>query len=253
MVCKRVAGIYALSILALAGCASNDVLVKRQAETEAKVEHLFQVAGTGEARYNDLSARLASIEEKELARQTAIQDLEGKIRELSEVNRKLQTRLAVMAIAPVQKVELVNPEPVKGREAGPPPSYVKAFGLYSTNQFQPAIASFELFLKEQPQGEYAPNAWYWIGECYYTTNDLAKALAAFQKVVDSWPKHPKTPDALLKMGYSYGALKQNDKAKAAFERIIKSYPASPVTAKARERLMSTENQSTPKTPEKRPQ
>ncbi len=242
MGCVRWMGFFAASLLPLlAGCAANDLAVKRQAETETKVEHLFQVAGTTEARYNDLSIRLASLEEKEPARQATIQYLQDKLRDLSESNRKLQARMVEMLVVTVPKVELVNPESHKGKESGPPPSYVKAFGLYSRNQFSSAIEAFQQFLKEHPAGEYAPNAWYWIGECYYSTNDLQKGLVAFQKVVDGWPRHPKAPDALLKIGYSYSSLKQPEKAKTALEQIIRSYPASPATAKARERLMSFDN------------
>ena len=241
MGCMRLAGVFVSSVFLLGGCAANDMVIKRQTETETKVEHLFQMTGSNEARYNDLATRLASIEEKDPGRQAAMKELQDKVKELLETNRKLNARLEVMSIAAVPRVELVNPEPLRGKEAGPPPGYVKAFGLYSTNQFQAAIVAFEQFLKENPSGEYTPNAWYWIGECHYSKNELQQGLAAFQKVVDGWPKHPKAADSLLKIGYSYSALRQPDKAKAAFERIIRSYPASPATVKARERLMSIDN------------
>ncbi len=233
----KFAGFFAVLAFLLAGCMANDVMVKRQAETDAKVEHLFQLTGTAEVRYNDLATRLSSIEEKEPSRAATMQEMQDKIRGLTDLTRKLQTRLALMDVVAPSKVELVNPEPVRGKETGPPSQYVKAFGLYSTNQFAAAIEAFERFIKESPASEYSPNAWYWIGECYYSMNQYQKALVAFQKVVDGWPRHAKSPDALLKSGYSYSAIKQPDKAKASFERIIRSYPASPATIKARERLM----------------
>lgn len=234
-------GLLTLGASLLGGCAANDLAVKRQTETETKVEHLFQVAGGIEARLNELSGRLATLEERDAQRATVFKELNDGVRELKEVNQALQAKVQTAVVVATPKVEVVNPDPApKGRDAGPPPGYVKAFGLYSTNNFAGAIQAFELFLKEQPTGEYVPNAHYWIGECHYSVSDLPKALVSFQKVVDGWPRHPKASDALLKIGYSYAAQKQPDKAKASFERLIRSYPASPAAIKARERLMSSD-------------
>lgn len=228
--------------LLLGGCAANDLLLKRQTETESKVEHLFQVAGTVEARLNELNSRLSAIEEKEAAGAKQLRELQEQIAALKTEHQALQTQVSNMAPLVVPKVELVNPEPpTRGKEGGPPAAYVRAFGLYSSNQFSAAIAAFEQFLKESPTSEYVPNAHYWIGECHYSSSQVAKAVLEFQKVVDGWPKHPKAADALLKIGYSQAAQKQQDKAKATFERLIRNYPGSPAAIKARERLMSLDN------------
>ena len=230
-------GRLALVTLLLGGCAANDVMVKRQTETETKVEHLFQVVGGLEARLSELSGRQAALEEKASQQAKLFQELSDKVNALSETS---QTRLQSVPAAITPKVEVVNPDPTsKGKDTGPPQAYLKAFGLYSTNNFTAAVHAFEQFLKEQPSSDYVPNATYWIGECYYSSSDLPKALVAFQKVLDSWPRHPKASDALLKIGYSYSVLKQHDKAKAAFEGLIRSYPGSPAAVKARERLMSS--------------
>ncbi|MDK9716778.1 MAG: tol-pal system protein YbgF [Trichlorobacter sp.] len=234
-------GLLTLGTLLLGGCAANDLAVKRQTETETKVEHLFQLAGGIEARLNEISGRVAILEEKDAQRTTLFKELSDGVRELKEVNQALQAKVQTAAAVTTPKVEVVNTDPApKGRDAGPPPGYVKAFGLYSANNFSAAIQAFELFLKEQPTSEYVPNSYYWIGECYYSNSDLPHALVAFQKVVNDWPRHPKASDALLKIGYSYAAQKQQDKARATFERLIRNYPASPAAIKARERLMSSD-------------
>ncbi len=223
----------------LGGCAANDLVVKRQTETESKVEHLFQLTGGQEARLNELTGRLAALEEQEARRAQLLQELSSGIRELKDINQTLQTRLQETAAPATPKIELVNPEPVqKGRDGGPPPLYVRAFGLYSSNNFTAAIEAFEQFMKQEPASEYIPNAHYWIGECYYSSSDLPRALAAFQKVIDGWPRHAKASDALLKIGYSHAALKQQDKAKSSFEQVVRAYPGSPAAVKARERLNS---------------
>ncbi len=228
----------AVIMLFLAGCVSNDVMVKRQTETDVKVEHLLQVAGGLEARMNELAGRVAAIEEKDAQRDLIVSktdDNPGKSRD-TYYTKRTNSRNDKAAVTPV--IELINPDSTnKARELGPPPGYVKAFGLYSANNFSDAIQAFETFLKEKSDSDFVPNAYYWIGECYYSSSDLPKALVAFQKVVDSWPHHPKASDAMLKIGYSLTAQKKNDKAKITFEKVIRSYPGSPAAVIAREKLM----------------
>lgn len=230
-------GIGTAAMLMLGGCAANDLMVKRQTEAETKLEHLYQIAGGLESRLNEISSRLAALEEQDSQRAKLIQELNAGVRELKDINQTLQRKVQNSTPVATPKIEVVNPEPAqKVKDTGPPQGYVKAFGLYSTNNFAAAIEAFQLFIKEQPASEYVPNAHYWIGECYYSNSDLPKALAAFQKVVDTWPRHQKAADALLKIGYSQTVLKRQDKAKAAFELLIRNYPGSPAAVKARERL-----------------
>lgn len=226
------------TMCAVSGCAANDLVIKRQTETEAKIEHLFQTIGGLEARLNELSDRTKSFEEKSRESDKELRALESDIRIMREAQKSPPSAPEAVQLL-VPKVELVNPDPpIKGKDSGPPAAYLKAFGLYSANNFIAAIKEFELFIKEFPASDFVPNAWYWIGECYYSGSNLKPALESFNKVIDGWPRHPKAADAMLKAGYSYSALKQHDKARAAFEQVIRNYPGSPAALKARERLMA---------------
>lgn len=235
---SRLAPYLFLSVF-LSGCAANDLVVKRQAESEAKIEFLIQSSKKAEQRHNELAGLLQVQDER-------LQSATGEIKLLKNENRDLRTsrdeltaRVASLALqAQTPKVEIVNqPSPAKAiRETGPPAEYLKAFGLYSANNFPAAIEAFESFLKLNPQSDYVANALYWIGECHYTLSDLPKAKEAFLKVAEKYPKSSKTPDALLKLGYTLSAMKEKEKAAGIFEKIITSYPSSPAAIKARERL-----------------
>ena len=63
-----------------------------------------------------------------------------------------------------------------------------------------SIKLFQNFLQEYPQGRYAANAEYWIGEGLYAQGKYREALAQFEKVDAQWPRHHKNAAALLKMG-----------------------------------------------------
>ncbi len=223
----------------LSGCAANDLMVKRQAESEAKIEFLIQSSKKMDQRHNDLAGLLQVQDERFQAVNGEIKQLKDDTRDLRASRDELAAKLARLTQqSQTPKVEVVNqPSPAKTtRESGPPADYLKSFGLYSANNFIAAIESFEAFLKNNPQSDYAANALYWIGECHYSLSDLPKAKDAFLKVADSYPKSIKTPDALLKLGYTLAALKEKEHAAAVFEKIIASYPSSPAALKARERL-----------------
>jgi tol-pal system protein YbgF len=222
----------------LAGCAANDLMVKRQAETDAKVEHLIQSDRKDEQRLNEAAAQIQRLEEQARGNAALVKQLQTDLQELRVAHEELKARVTFLAQQPSSpKIAVVNQEPVpKGKDSGPPAEYLRAFGLYSTNSFPAAIEAFEEFLKSKPQSDYAANAVYWIGECHYSLSDFAKALSIFQKVVDTYPRSAKAPDAMLKMGYSLSAMKDKDKANATFESLIRTYPSSPAAVKARERL-----------------
>jgi tol-pal system protein YbgF len=223
----------------LSGCAANDLVVKRQAESEAKIEFLIQSSKKMEQRHNELAG-------VQHAQDDRLQSLAGEIKQLRGDNRDLRTsgdelraRIAKLTQqSQTPKIEVVNQlsSATAAKESGPPAEYLKSFGLYSANNFPAAIVSFESFVKNNPHSDYAANALYWIGECHYTLSDLPKAKEAFLKVTESYPNSSKAPDALLKLGYTLSALKEKDKATALFEKVITSYPSSPAAIKARERL-----------------
>lgn len=235
--CRLVTSLF-LSLL-LSGCAANDLVVKRQAESEAKIEFIIQSSKKIEQRHNELA-------DLQQAQDDRLKSISGEIKQLRDENRdlrstgdELKARVAKLTQqSQTPKVEIVNqPSAAKTtKESGPPAEYLKSFGLYSANNFQAAIESFESFLKNDPKSDYAANAVYWIGECHYTLSDLPKAKEAFMKVADNYPKSSKTPDALLKLGYTLSAMKEKVKATAVYEKIITSYPSSPAAIKARERL-----------------
>jgi tol-pal system protein YbgF len=234
----RLLPFFCLSLF-LSGCAANDLVVKRQAESEAKIEFLIQSSKKMEQRHNELAGTQQSQDDRLQALAVEIKLLREDTRELRSSDDELRVRIAKLTQqAQTPKVEIVNraSHPNAAKESGPPAEYLKAFGLYSANNFSAAIASFESFLTNNPQSDYAANALYWTGECYYSLSDLPHAQTAFMTVADAYPNSSKAPDALLKLGDTLAALKEKEKAMALFEKIITSYPSSTAAVKARERL-----------------
>ena len=100
-----------------------------------------------------------------------------------------------------------------------------------------AISEFKSLLSEFPDGEYADNSLYWLGEAFKVNQDFNSSKAAFSKIVTHFSGSPKVPDALLKLGYI--ELEQNNipKARDYLTQVTVSYPASPSADLATKKLM----------------
>ncbi|HEX9024686.1 MAG TPA: tol-pal system protein YbgF [Geobacteraceae bacterium] len=212
--------------------------MKKQMETDARLEQLIQGNTAANARLTELTNEVMELRKQVKADAAAIDELKPALREvkssLEAVQAKKDTDLPAGAVS---RIEVVNKDPAPGdKESGAQIAYVKAFGKYGSNDYPGAIEAFEAFIKNHPGSEYAGNAQYWIGECHYSQRDFPRALDAFNKVLAKYPKGNKVPDAMLKIGYSYINMNEQAKAKSALQALIDKYPNSQAAIRARDRL-----------------
>jgi tol-pal system protein YbgF len=114
--------------------------------------------------------------------------------------------------------------------------YEAAFDSLKEGRYAEAARRFQGFLDQYPDGEYAPNAQYWLGESYYVTQNYQIALEAFQRLLSHFPSSNKAPDALLKVGYCHYELKQWDQAESILNQVVQQYPDTTVARLAQGRL-----------------
>jgi tol-pal system protein YbgF len=117
--------------------------------------------------------------------------------------------------------------------------YKQAFDLYYARDYQKAAVRFEELLQKYPNGTYADNCRYWIGECHFATGNFAKAVTAFRKVF-TFPESEKADDAQLKLGYCYLRLGEKRRAAEEFKKVVSLYPDSEYTERAKEELAKLE-------------
>jgi len=115
-------------------------------------------------------------------------------------------------------------------------AYERAFELLKQGRYDLAVAAFKAFVETYPQGHYADNAQYWLGEANYVQRNFQAAATEFGRVVDGFPDSDKRPDAMLKLGYTQQELGQNDKARATLSNVVSSYPNSTAARLATKRL-----------------
>jgi tol-pal system protein YbgF len=114
--------------------------------------------------------------------------------------------------------------------------YESAFDSLKEGRYAEAARRFQAFLDQYPDGEFSPNAQYWLGESYYVTQNYQIALEAFQRLLSRFPSSNKAPDALLKVGYCHYELRQWPQAESTLNQVVQQYPDTTVARLAQGRL-----------------
>ena len=151
-------------------------------------------------QYLDLDSRLV---------QLGAAELEGRI---SQTENKESSEEALPLLGE-------SPEFDNEREA-----YQYAFDLMRNRQYRESLGGFEKIIVGFPNGQYTPNAFYWIGELYLAQGDNEKSRQSFIQVISLYPDHQKVPDAMYKLGVVYFALGDNQSALKYLGQVQQEYP-----------------------------
>ncbi|MAT94824.1 MAG: tol-pal system protein YbgF [Halioglobus sp.] len=136
---------------------------------------------------------------------------------------------ATAAPAPAPAVPTADAAGSGGAEQpGEKAAYDAAYALVVGRQFDSAVQAFQQFLEDFPDGRYAPNAYYWLGELYLVVQPpaLENARQAFALLVNQYPEHAKTADALYKLGKVQYMKGNREKARSYLDLVIQQYASS---------------------------
>lgn len=117
-------------------------------------------------------------------------------------------------------------------------AYNVAFDALKGGNYADAAQLFLSFLDLYPNGAYAPNALYWLGESYYVTQNYPLAAEQFRTLLDRYPTHDKASGSLLKLGLSEYGQGKVDEAERTLADVVARYPGSDVARTADDRLRS---------------
>jgi len=108
--------------------------------------------------------------------------------------------------------------------------YDTALELIRNRQYELAITQLQAVIDRFPAGEYAPNAYYWLGEVYAAMPepDYEKARQAWAQVITFFPAHRKVPDAAFKLGKVHHLMGDCDKAKQLLNKVVEQYQGKSV-------------------------
>jgi tol-pal system protein YbgF len=115
-------------------------------------------------------------------------------------------------------------------------AYDEAFQALKDGRYAEAARRFQAFQERFPDGQFADNAQYWLGESYYVTQNYRVALETFRQLIERFPNSAKVPDALLKIGYCHYELREWEEAERVLNQVVQRYPDTTVARLAQGRL-----------------
>jgi tol-pal system protein YbgF len=119
------------------------------------------------------------------------------------------------------------PAPAAAGPAGQEDAVYKSnLALLQGGHYDDAIRGFRGMLDDYPQGSFADNAWYWLGQTYTVKGDYPSAAQSYQSLLQRFPNSTKVPDATLSLGMVDLKLNKREEAKAMFQKVVREYPNS---------------------------
>ena len=192
----------------------NEVM-KLRGELEELGHRIDELSRQQSAQYMDIDRRLSGLPPSTTALPEDLQEGEA-------------TEGADPASAPEDSM---TTQPATEEEA-----YRQSFALIEGRQFEQAVGAFDQFLIDHPNGEYTPNAFYWLGELHLRLEDLEKSRQSFVQVLTLFPESRKVPDALYKLGVVYDRLGDRETAEQYLRRILSEHPTTTAAELSREYL-----------------
>ncbi len=203
--------------------------------------------------YVDTDKRLGDLEARQLSAGSFADGLGGSLDELGEGGLDELSDPALNdapAAAPQSEPVAVITRPraaVAGNNTRPATaaeksSYTKAYDLLARGQNDAAIAAFDAFIGQYPDGPYSDNAWYWQGEAKYAQRAFDNSLRNFNYVVSNFPGSPKVPDARLKIGFALYEQQRYLEARQVLTGVQNDYPGRSAAVLARKRLQKMDRE-----------
>lgn len=231
------------------------VLEQQASNNQANVDLLRQV----NQLKDEVQALRAQIEELTNQQEQAAQssraqylDLDGRLERLEGGGSAINPQAsAVPATAPRAAEAAAAPPAVTAQDTAPAiygdagtlaqgrgerEDYDAAFVALRGGDYASSARLFQAFLASHPDGAYAPNALYWLGESHYVTQNYELAQRQFQALLERYPTHDKAPGAMLKVGLSQLGQQQIDAAERTLDEVARRYPGTDAARVASDRL-----------------
>ena len=240
---------FCVLTVCLSGCATTrfeEYGASLDSGIGVDMQSSVEVTEAYQQRLAELEDRVARLEAELVNRLAGLEAAQGELgtrlmsiaEQLEAVSKQLQALQKLPGSpgqgAGTQRSGASSPPPPSGSQASSmdfPRLYEQALNAYYDRQYDEAMGKFRQVMDLEPEGEWADNAQYWIGECYYGLRDDAAAIEAFHKVF-RFSKTEKDDDAQFMLGQCYMNLSNYENALIELNRLKIDYPESEYIGRA---------------------
>lgn len=115
-------------------------------------------------------------------------------------------------------------------------NYRQAIMLFGRGRHADARRGFQGVYDQDPSGDLADNALFWIGETYFAAKDYTNAVRYYQRVVNDYASENKAPDALFKIAMAQERTGDLSLARRTLQQVIDRFPYSSPASSAKAEL-----------------
>ncbi|MDQ6956618.1 MAG: tol-pal system protein YbgF [Mariprofundaceae bacterium] len=242
-----------LLLLGLSGCAVKEGVAWQEDKgfVLQSLEHVSERQGQLSQKYELSDKRLLELEKKVAKQQANIDALMASIK--AQKNKKhhvmatkkrdsskKQKNKKQTLTTKIDQIDSDIQQTVKQSKNDYKPAekndYTAAYLALKSGRYDEAINAFQTFLNVYPSGEYADQAYYWLGESLLAKGEFLSAVEAFNTLTQTYPKSSKYQAGLLKLGIAYQQAERLGDARAVLQRLIDEDPDSKAAEHARSRL-----------------
>ena len=156
--------------------------------------------------------------------------------------RSLDKRLAELATGAAQLVEppgtAADGSAVAAADQSEKETYRQAFALVKQQNFEAAVTALQGLLQRFPDGAYAGDAYYWLGELYDQDGNLSSAQMSLEALIAQFPDHRRVPDAHYKLARVFQKQGNDSAAKRHADIVLKQYSAKASTLKLTQEFLA---------------
>lgn len=175
--------------------------------------------------------------------QQAISDLRGIVEiqghEIQDLKNQLNAN-AQNANAPstssTDTAASAAPDAVSSTDDDQKKLYDLAFQNIATKDYSRALEGMQAYLAKYPQGKFAANAHYWLGELYAISGDNDQAKQEFNTVISQFSTSNKVAESMLKLGLMSEDAGNTADAQQWFQQVVQKFPNSSAAQLATQHL-----------------
>lgn len=218
-------------------------MAKLRGQLDVQTYELKRLSEQVKAQYQDIDNRLSSQPAKASAKSTSasiVTTATSPAKPAKPIIDPLQTSTSSTSAAETTVAKESSAD--ISAESQEQQAYQAAIDFSKKGDYVRATTAFQNYLSKYPNGKFAANGHYWLGEIYLIQGQPDPAAAEFKTIISSFPSTPKVPDALLKLGQAYYDKGDWKQAREHFQKVQKQFPNTSAALTATSKLQKMQQE-----------
>lgn len=208
-------------------------VVVEMVDTDARLAEFANRLGDLEQSLTKINASLETTSHELDQARRANQALSAQVKTLTDRLAAIEQKQAAAETAAASPPAPVEPPSPAAAQASATEAFGHARQLMLSGDYEGAEGAFRAYVQTYPDAPRTPEARYWWGKTLAVKGGHADAATAYIGAIRGWPQTAWAPDAVVELARELVALKKPADACQTLAEVPKHYPKAPAAVKAR--------------------